>query len=72
MGLPVAFITTLFPLAQQVGANRIVKGVKIPHPCGDPKLPPEQDRRLRRTIVETALKALQTGVKEPTVFTPGE
>lgn len=67
-----ALITTLFPLAQQIGANRIVKGVKIPHPCGDPKLPPEQDRRLRRTIVATALKALQAEVSEPTVFTPGE
>lgn len=58
----------MFPLAEQVGASRIVKGVKIPHPCGDPTLPPEVDAKLRRTIVETALAALATDVQETTVF----
>ncbi len=68
--VPVAMISALFPLAEQVGASRIVKGVKIPHPCGDPSLPPEVDSRLRRDIVETALNALQEEVVEPTVFFP--
>jgi len=53
-----------------VRANRIVKGVSIPHPCGDPSLPPELDARLRREIVETALKALESEVTGPTVFSP--
>jgi glycine/betaine/sarcosine/D-proline reductase family selenoprotein B len=60
----------MFPVAQQVRATRIVKGVSIPHPCGDPSLPPELDARLRKQIVETALRALETDVKEPTVFSP--
>jgi glycine reductase len=71
-GLPVALITTVYTLAQQVRANRIVRGVAIPHPCGDPGLPPELDYRLRKRVVETALKAIQTPVNGPTVLTPGE
>jgi glycine reductase len=53
-----------------VRATRIVKGVSIPHPCGDPALPADLDARLRKQIVETALKALETEVKTPTVFAP--
>ncbi len=63
-------ISAMFPLAEQVGASRIVKGVKIPHPCGDPSLPAEVDEKLRKSIVETALKALEEEVDESTVFTP--
>ena len=69
-GLPVALISAMFPVAQQVHANRIVKGVSIPHPCGDPSLSKEHDARLRREIVRTALKALETEVKGPTLFSP--
>jgi betaine reductase len=69
-GLPVAIISAMYPVAEQVRANRIVKGVSIPHPCGDPSLPPHLDARLRREIVETALKALETDVKGPTLFSP--
>lgn len=69
-GLPVALISAMFPVAQQVRANRIVKGVSIPHPCGDPSLPREADARLRREIIRTALQALETEVEGPTVFTP--
>ena len=69
-GLPVALISAMFPVAQQVRANRIVKGVSIPHPCGDPNLSKELDARLRREIVKTALRALETDVSGPTVFSP--
>jgi len=69
-GLPVALISAMFPVAQQVRANRIVKGVSIPHPCGDPNLSKELDARLRREIVQTALRALETDVNGPTVFSP--
>ena len=64
-------VSAMFPLAEQVGASRIVKGVKIPHPCGDPTLPPEVDENLRRSIVKTALDALATDVGESTVFEAG-
>lgn len=61
-------VSAMFPLAEQVGASRIVKGVKIPHPCGDPSLPAEVDARLRRSIVRTALEALAADVNQTTVF----
>jgi glycine reductase len=68
--LPVAIVSAMYPIAEQVGASRIVKAVSIPHPCGDPSLPPELDRQLRRQIITMALKALETKVEAPTVFTP--
>jgi glycine reductase len=69
-GLPVAIVSAMYPVAEQVRANRIVKGVSIPHPCGDPSLPQDLDARLRREIVQTALRALQSDVKGPTLFSP--
>jgi glycine reductase len=69
-GLPVAMVTAMYPVAEQVGASRIVKAVAIPHPCGDPSLPAELDAQLRREIVATALKALEAKVESSTVFTP--
>ena len=69
-GLPVAVVTAMYPVAEQVGASRIVKAVAIPHPCGDPCLPAELDAKLRQEIVSTALKALEAKVEASTVFTP--
>lgn len=68
--MPVALITSMTMLAKQFGANRIVNGVKIIHPCGDPSLTLEADKALRREIVQCALGALQTMVSGPTVFVP--
>ena len=68
--MPVAFITAMTMIAQQIGANRIVAGTKIPHPCGDPNISPNADKALRREIVNNALIALETDVKSPTVFVP--
>ncbi|MBI4525972.1 MAG: hypothetical protein HY695_19415 [Deltaproteobacteria bacterium] len=67
-GLPVALVTTMFPLAKQLGAARIVPARRITHPCGDPSLPEDADRAARKQIVTAALRALQTPVAEPTVF----
>ncbi len=68
--MPVGVITAMTMLSKQLGANRVVTGTKIPHPCGDPNLSPEADKSLRREIVNTALKSIQTEVKGPTVFVP--
>ena len=65
-----AHITAMATLAKQMKSNRIVSGTKIPHPCGDPNLPVSADRALRREIVRTALKTLQTEVSGPTVYAP--
>jgi glycine/betaine/sarcosine/D-proline reductase family selenoprotein B len=69
-GIPVVFITAMAMLAEQLGANRIVTGAKIPHPCGDPTLAEEADRALRLEIVKCALSALQSDVKGSTIFVP--
>ena len=57
------------PVAVMVGANRVVPAAGIIHPLGDAELTPEEEKALRRRIVEQALKALQADVAKPTVFT---
>jgi len=63
----VAVISALPPLAMQAGANRVVQGVKIEHVCGDPSLPSDADKALRRRLVEQALRALGRDVEAPTL-----
>jgi glycine reductase len=70
LGLPTAMISALPPVALELGANRVVRGVKIPHPCGDPALPPDEDAALRLRIVRGALNALAASVERPTIFEP--
>lgn len=67
-GLPVVHMCTVVPISLTVGANRIVPTVAIPHPLGNPALEHDQEKNLRRKLVERALKALQTEVHEQTVF----
>ncbi len=67
-GIPVVHICTIVPISQTVGANRIVPAVAIPHPLGDPTKTPEEEKVIRRAILEKALKALQTPISEQTVF----
>ncbi len=59
---------TIVPISLTVGANRIVPTVAIPHPLGNPELPPAEERALRRRLVEKALEALTTEVDGQTVF----
>jgi glycine reductase complex component B subunit gamma len=56
------------PVAVMVGANRIVPAAGIIHPLGNADLSAEEERALRRRIVESALRALSTEVVQPTVF----
>jgi betaine reductase len=67
-GFPVVHICTVTPISLTVGANRIVPAIAIPHPLGDPGLDREEEYKLRRKIVETALHALTTEVDEQTIF----
>jgi len=67
-GLPVVHVCTIVPISLTVGANRIIPAVAIPHPLGDPSRTPEEEKKIRRTLVEKALKALQTSVEDQTVF----
>jgi glycine reductase len=54
-----------------VGAPRIVPTRGIPYPTGDPALSSEEERQLRRQLLERALEALATPVEGPTVFELG-
>lgn len=67
-GLPTVHICTIVPISQTVGANRIVPAVAIPHPLGDPTKSPEEERAIRRRLLNKALKALEADIKEQTVF----
>ena len=57
-------------VALAAGAGRVVQGIRVPHPCGDPRIPKEEDNALKMRIVKTALKALTTEVSKPTLFEP--
>lgn len=67
-GLPTAHICSIVPISKTVGANRIVPSVAIPHPLGDPARTPEEEKAIRRALVEKALVALETGISGQTVF----
>ena len=47
-----------------VGSNRVVLGTGIVHVTGDAKLPPAEERDLRRRLVQQALDALQSDNKQ--------
>ena len=67
-GIPVVHICTIVPISQTVGANRIVPAVAIPYPLGDPAKTPDEEKKIRRAILEKAIKVLQTPISEQTVF----
>jgi len=66
--MPVVHVCTIVPISQTVGANRIVPAIAIPHPFGDPSRSAEEEKTIRRRLVEKSLKALQTEIEEQTVF----
>ena len=69
-GIAVSIMTAMPAIPLSVGANRVVRGVRVPHVCGDPALSEEKDRELGVRIVRTALRALTTPVPGPTLFEP--
>ena len=70
--MPVVQVSALPMVALGAGANRVVTGVRVEHVCGDPGLSDAADLALRRRIVETALRALETPVDGPTRFDPDQ
>jgi glycine reductase len=65
-------MTAMPAIPLSVGASRVVRGVRVPHVCGDPALSEVKDHELRVRIVETALRALTTAVSSPTLFEPSQ
>ena len=64
-----SYITTLTTLATDVRANRIIAGVRIPHPVSNPTVAPEKEAEIRRAFAKRALEVLTVPVDAPTVFT---
>ena len=67
-GIPVVQIATIVPIMLTVGSNRIVPGVAIPHPVGEPELGPEVDKAACRELLMRAFKAMTTKIEEQTIF----
>lgn len=67
-GIPVVQIATIVPIMLTVGANRIVPGVAIPHPTGNPALGEEGDKRVRRELLLRAFGAMETELTDQKVF----
>ena len=56
-------ITSALPIAKMVGSNRVVLGTGIVHVTGDAKLSANDEKALRRKLVQQALDALQSSEK---------
>ena len=67
-GIPVVHMCTVTPISMTVGANRIVPTIAISHPLGNPALSHDEEKALRRKLVERALEALTTEVEDQTIF----
>ncbi len=67
-GILTAHICTIVPISKTVGANRIIPAVAIPYPLGDPGKSREEEKVLRRRIIEKAIGAMETRIEEQTVF----
>jgi glycine reductase len=52
------------PVAKMIGSNRVILGHGIVHVAGDPSLSPEEEKSLRRKLVQRALESLKTEGEE--------
>ncbi len=59
MGIPVAQICTMIPVAKEVGSLRAIPSGGIVSPTGNPKLAPNEEKEFRRNLVLNALRVLQ-------------
>ena len=62
------FVTALPTIAQMVGTNRILRGVSITHPTGDPGLAAGDEHALRVRLVRRALEMLTADVGPATIW----
>jgi betaine reductase len=67
-GILTVHICSIVPISKTVGANRIIPAVAIPHPLGDPQRSKDEEKTLRRRLVDKALLAMQTAIEGQKVF----
>lgn len=68
LGMPVVHMVNMVPVAKGIGSNRIVKTYGISFPMYHPEATEETQREQRYELIGKALKALNTDIKEQTVF----
>jgi betaine reductase len=66
--MPTVIITALPSIAAASGANRILRGVSITTPVGDPSLTAREERDLRHRLFRRALEMLASDVAPGTVW----
>jgi len=65
---PVVQCATIVPIMLTVGTNRIVPGIAIPNPVGDPSKDKTAEYNIRKNLVLKALHAATTEIIDQTVF----
>lgn len=68
IGIPTVHMCSIVPISLTVGANRIVPTIAIPYPMGNPELPLNKEKELRKDLLKKALTALQTEIEKQTIF----
>ena len=56
--MPAVLITNLVSIATNMKVNRFISGVSIPHLLGNPGLNPDDEKKLRRDIIQKVLTLL--------------
>lgn len=68
VGIPTVHMCSIVPISLTVGANRIVPTIAIPYPMGNPELPLNKEKELRKDLLKKALTALQTKIEKQSIF----
>jgi betaine reductase len=58
VGIPAVLITTLLPTAKLVGANRVVQGIGVTNPMGNPRVSNKEEKAIRKEMLESAFELL--------------
>jgi hypothetical protein len=61
-------VTALPTIGLMIGANRVLRGVAITNPTGDPTLSPTEELDLKRTIVSRAIEMMEADVPPGSVW----
>jgi glycine reductase len=68
VGLPTVVVTALPTIARLVGANRVLRGVAITNPTGDPRMSDVDEFALRVRLLRRALEMLETQVEPGSIW----
>ena len=67
-GIPCVLITSLIPTAKMLGANRIIQGIAITNPLGNPGVSQGEEKDIRKRIVNLAWKLLTEHIESRKEF----